>query len=1609
MANDKSFQLLRTNPALTGNVKVVVNSEYKLFLESYNSNKILTKDRYKHFIFNEDQIYDVIVSNFFNDLSSDIVFDVKNKEDEKSDIMFTEYKNQFSPIYFSGAANIEDQWHEEEFEYHAPLYIKPDELPEGFVILRVDEPAIFNETTGYVLDGINKDNFREEIIDKWKFVSLIDMTSDTDLGAWMNANFVENPNYPNKSFEFDVTISDSPTWYGLVYTNGYWGSRKSFIHDFIEYDQPHFKLEKYITDGFKNNEVIYPHIINFKFLFDDTPASPFELKKWTINRYYGFYIQQLDLITNLTSYTPPNIATGVTITNNIFVSEDNFKESIYPFEEEFNENKDYYIYAKNDLHKVERVIENNQEVYKILSKEKILIDDINKDKIVDINYNSTNRISYENTITGRFSNLEIDPYTTKDGSREGLYGDLYLVKIKDKFHVLKYRNNLDTIIFATGGTIFDTTGKTNDVVGNKNYIFTASNSGLTVYNWEGDVLLQITETNSDLPSNNVNSLFLEDNILYAGTDNGIWYKSFSNFTLIGNNIINTSNSNIPCNKINKIYYNTYIVAGCYDSGSTKNYWWINNINEFSGYTKQLSSGDIPNSFSIDENNLYVAESKVIRKYFNFNPDTFLEYSNSTNSLLPDETINDLFVEDGILYVGTDNGFWLKNGPFERIFNSNFDIDLGSNKVKRIKVNSDDGMVYLTINSEGTSGSTDGVYFLNYFNNELQKYTNSNSSILQEPTNTVVIPGSDEIAISSNNGFQIFNLPVNVSSSTFNFFDYYLNTDYAINSNSEFLEYWIENRNSDFYNKQTTNIKPIKYPVYRLRFCDIKDFDFDRIDSKYANFDYMQDNEYSTTEEAKLYAINYNDQSLEKDWRRYQTGRDKGKVINVSSEYIADDELWELDEDGNPTDMWSINPTISKWGYVDSIGHGDYVYKLNNSYKIGSKYNRGVGVFESTPSIKLKNLDYFYRIGELTENNGQDNIHFYFQSRNIETSLLNPDSRKFNLDLYLQNNFDYFNYFFDNYMNQRINNDDDNLKSTQKYSIFNNGDDFEPSSTILNDLNYELINVEDIVYEEYEDGDLFVKEIVRKENGNNYNGYKTSIIFNPAYEFQDSATTSGLIDNLTIDPLIWYNPIYLEGYDFFFNPLTPPVRGFNKGTKEGIELKFNNYSGLTYYIGEQVKVREIWEEKYKNSDRYDEILELKKSGRLYLKIETSQTAVTYLSGQTFTDTDLRNDYVIFSGNTYYSGETYDTSKGIIPNDEFYEISGGSDNSFISLTAWQEEDFENNYVNWITSGVLYKIDNILTNEGIRDTNKIINNQQKGIEVFLNDIFKNCLIIVNCPITIKKELISLNNYDEFLENYGLYYNTTFNEDPIYYSGLTNNYIYKSKDIVAKNFIETINKIIEPEGFEQLIYHHIDFNNNYNKYVMTGETIPPFILQIEDPVKIETKKHSYDIIPIKGPDYNIYNYQKPGEKKKPGDIITQPLSRIFVKNEKDLELSPVLDGEIPDKFNFVYRYNGYYEPVFKRIEIFNKTDYSNNSENKIIYDKNYRFEDTYTKFGSIDEIVYSKVNENGSVLKLKDVEGDKSVYPMVDEFGYSFTSRFIFKSNWDSDFYIRTKKTIK
>jgi hypothetical protein len=93
--------------------------------------------------------------------------------------------------------------------------------------------------------------------------------------------------------------------------------------------------------------------------------------------------------------------------------------------------------------------------------------------------------------------------------------------------------------------------------------------------------------------------------------------------------------------------------------------------------------------------------------------------------------------------------------------------------------------------------------------------------------------------------------------------------------------------------------------------------------------------------------------------------------------------------------------------------------------------------------------------------------------------------------------------------------------------------------------------------------------------------------------------------------------------------------------------------------------------------------------------------------------------------------------------------------------------------------------------------------------------------------------------------------------------------------------------------------------------------------------------------------------------------------------------------------------------ISFFSITSYSKEdiSYIKPLYG-NYSFDTTLTNFGIIKERKIRKVNRSKNLLKMAEVTDTNSIYPMVDEFGYTFVDMFIFKSAWDFDYYIESSK---
>lgn len=420
---NRSFQLIRTNPRLTTNIKLVVSSDYNLYLESFNSCSDLSKDKYKHYLLKTDSIFEHDFPKFYDGLSKTLAYTPYTFND--AHIMYNRYENQFDEMYFSGADEVEDRWYSEEFEYFAPLYVVKNNLPSNFIIMRVDDPVIYKKTgTDYSIDSLRNDNFKEEIIDKWKCITVFDLSDNTNLGKFLKRNIDDNSRFPEYSLFFDIKYNNFTKYSGMKYNDGVYTVANENMSDKLEKQNTHYDLEEYVTKGFEKNGIVYPYIFNIKFLYNDIPATPDKLLKYSMNRYYGFYTDSLELVKTITTYDLPELKTDIIIRNNIFINQKG--TYIVPFKNKIVDSD--WIQYGDELYEVKKQANGSYKIISDIDLSGKNISEFNNGKTVIKN----NNITFTTPSYGM-----IDKYIDKDGNDELMFADLYLIEIDGIYHVLK--------------------------------------------------------------------------------------------------------------------------------------------------------------------------------------------------------------------------------------------------------------------------------------------------------------------------------------------------------------------------------------------------------------------------------------------------------------------------------------------------------------------------------------------------------------------------------------------------------------------------------------------------------------------------------------------------------------------------------------------------------------------------------------------------------------------------------------------------------------------------------------------------------------------------------------------------------------------------------------------------------------------------------------------------------------------------------------------------------------------------------------------------------------------------------------------------------------------
>ena len=285
-----SFGLIRTNPKLTSNVKITVDSAGELWLNSIDAVKELTDRKYKKFRVNPKSNHPVNIYKFYDygNTPSNISFALGSTIDTNK--VANNLKDQYDfDLYSSGAKYLTSRLYAEKFSYFAPLYLDKV-LPEYFVIFKI--PGASNYTVGewrakLADPNFSKSDFALDLFKNAKAVKTILLDETTNIGEYIR-RIQQDKQYNKNPLYINFKKGDNSTYRGLSITAGTYVEIQQSLN--LTRAIPQLKLEKNIISGFENNNLIYPRILNLEFLFNDLTSSEYE-----INRYFGIYCNSIDL------------------------------------------------------------------------------------------------------------------------------------------------------------------------------------------------------------------------------------------------------------------------------------------------------------------------------------------------------------------------------------------------------------------------------------------------------------------------------------------------------------------------------------------------------------------------------------------------------------------------------------------------------------------------------------------------------------------------------------------------------------------------------------------------------------------------------------------------------------------------------------------------------------------------------------------------------------------------------------------------------------------------------------------------------------------------------------------------------------------------------------------------------------------------------------------------------------------------------------------------------------------------------------------------------------------------------------------------------------------
>lgn len=276
-----SFALLRTNPKLTSNVKLVVDSSDNIFLSAHAADKSLEEVRYQRYELSENSSYSSDIATFFRNIPNQIIY--KSLRTNSDFTPYSEYRNQYENQYNYGASFNSTKLYDEQYKMFAPIWLDRS-IPQKFVIYRVKDVDYSDQ---YTEDTVGQNERILELLNKATLIKTYDLTQKSKLGKYLH-NHVYSDAIPTSVIQQNFDQKGLTYFKGIDVKNGGFAQKGEYLmKDMSQQDMPEIFFNEIITNGFERNGLVSANLINLEFLFDDSNAVNYD-----IYRYFGLYVNE---------------------------------------------------------------------------------------------------------------------------------------------------------------------------------------------------------------------------------------------------------------------------------------------------------------------------------------------------------------------------------------------------------------------------------------------------------------------------------------------------------------------------------------------------------------------------------------------------------------------------------------------------------------------------------------------------------------------------------------------------------------------------------------------------------------------------------------------------------------------------------------------------------------------------------------------------------------------------------------------------------------------------------------------------------------------------------------------------------------------------------------------------------------------------------------------------------------------------------------------------------------------------------------------------------------------------------------------------------------------